>query len=72
MAASAISPALRDFVRSAAAHGAAAVAISPVHAQFSADPDRFSPYAPSSRSLLNVIHAELPETRPDADGAGAA
>lgn len=54
--------ALRDFVRSAAAHDATAVAISPVHAQFSADPDRFSPYAPSSRSLLNAIHAELPET----------
>ena len=57
--------ALRDFVRSAASHGAAAVAISPVHAQFSADPGRFSPYAPSSRSLLNVIHAALPEPEPE-------
>jgi len=27
-----------------------------VHAQFSADPDRFSPYAPSSRIMLNVLH----------------
>jgi 4-alpha-glucanotransferase len=52
---------LRDFVRSAAGHGAAAVAISPVHAQFSADPDRFSPYAPSSRVMLNVLHAALPD-----------
>ncbi len=51
---------LRDFVRNAAAHGADAVAISPVHAQFSADPDRFSPYAPSSRIMLNVLHAEAP------------
>ncbi|MBV9782959.1 MAG: 4-alpha-glucanotransferase [Acidisphaera sp.] len=50
--------ALRDFVQSAGAHGAAAVAISPVHAQFSADPDRFSPYAPSSRVMLNVLHAD--------------
>jgi 4-alpha-glucanotransferase len=50
--------ALRDFVASAARHGADAVAISPVHAQFSADPDRFSPYAPSSRIMLNVLHAE--------------
>ena len=51
---------LRDFVRNAASHGADAVAISPVHAQFSADPDRFSPYAPSSRIMLNVLHAEVP------------
>ncbi len=53
--------ALADFVRSAAGHGASAVAISPVHAQFSADPDRFSPYAPSSRAMLNVLHAPLPD-----------
>ncbi len=51
--------ALADFVRNAAAHGAAAVAISPVHAQFSATLDRFSPYSPSSRTLLNVLHARL-------------
>jgi 4-alpha-glucanotransferase len=37
--------------------GAAAIAISPVHAQFSADPGRFSPYSPSSRGMLNVLHA---------------
>ncbi len=49
--------ALSDFVGAAARHGADAVAISPVHAQFSADPDRFSPYAPSSRILRNVLHA---------------
>jgi 4-alpha-glucanotransferase len=48
--------ALADFMRNAARHGAHAVAISPVHAQFSADPDRFSPYAPSSRAALNVLH----------------
>ena len=34
---------LGQFVRLAARNGAAAVAISPVHAQFSADPNRFSP-----------------------------
>jgi 4-alpha-glucanotransferase len=55
--------ALRGFVAAAARHGAAAVAISPVHAQFSADLDRFSPYSPSSRLALNVLHA-------DTDGAG--
>ncbi len=53
--------ALRRFVGSAARHGAAAVAISPVHAQFSADPDRFSPYAPSSRLALSVCHVDLDE-----------
>ncbi|WP_419728780.1 4-alpha-glucanotransferase [Lichenicola sp.] len=48
--------ALSGFVQEAALHGAAAVTISPVHAQFSADPDRFSPYAPSSRIMLNALH----------------
>ncbi len=51
--------ALADLVRNAAAHGAAAVAISPAHAQFSATHDRFSPYSPSSRTALNVLHARL-------------
>jgi 4-alpha-glucanotransferase len=50
---------LAAFARNAARHGAAAVAISPVHAQFSADPDRFSPYSPSSRTALNVLHAAV-------------
>ena len=50
--------ALDHFVRAAATKGADAVAISPVHAQFSADPGRFSPYAPSSRLFLNVLHAD--------------
>ena len=50
--------ALAAFAQAAARHGADAVAISPVHAQFSADPDRFSPYAPSSRIMLNVLHAD--------------
>jgi 4-alpha-glucanotransferase len=53
--------ALREFARSAASHGAAAIAISPVHAQFSADPGRFSPYAPSSRLALNVLHIDPDE-----------
>ena len=51
--------ALQDLVGPAAAQGAAAIAISPVHAQFSADPDRFSPYSPSSRTQLNVLHTRL-------------
>ena len=40
--------------------------ISPVHAQVSATPDRFSPYSPSSRTLLNVLHAKLDLTGPEA------
>lgn len=50
--------ALAQFARSAASHGADAVAISPVHAQFSADLHRFSPYSPSSRVLLNIMHID--------------
>ncbi|EHM02864.1 4-alpha-glucanotransferase [Acetobacteraceae bacterium AT-5844] len=50
--------ALETLATSAAALGADAIAISPVHAQFSADPSRFSPYAPSSRARLDVRHAE--------------
>ena len=51
--------ALGDFVEAAARHGVQGVAISPVHAQFSADPYRFGPYAPSSRVALNALHAPV-------------
>ncbi len=57
---------LTQFVQSAARRGASAVAISPVHAQFSATVDHFSPYAPSSRTLLNVLHAAVDVTGPEA------
>ncbi|MBO1078202.1 4-alpha-glucanotransferase [Roseomonas haemaphysalidis] len=50
--------ALAGLCAPAAALGADAIAISPVHAQFSADPSRFSPYAPSSRARLDVRHAD--------------
>lgn len=42
----------------AAQEGAAALAISPVHAMFVADPERYSPYAPSSRLFLNAMYAD--------------
>ncbi|CAH1654008.1 MULTISPECIES: 4-alpha-glucanotransferase [unclassified Chelatococcus] len=35
-----------------------AVSIGPVHALFTADPGRNSPYAPSSRLFLNPLHAD--------------
>lgn len=47
--------ALARFATAAAAVGADAVAISPVHALFPADASRFSPYAPSTRLFLNVL-----------------
>ncbi|APH56560.1 4-alpha-glucanotransferase [Granulibacter bethesdensis] len=50
--------ALARFAPAAARQGAQAIGISPVHAQFSADPDRFSPYSPSSRIALNVLHGD--------------
>ncbi|RBP43197.1 4-alpha-glucanotransferase [Eoetvoesiella caeni] len=50
--------ALAEFARAAAHCGADAVAISPIHAMFSADPARYSPYAPSSRIFLNANFAD--------------
>ncbi len=50
--------ALAVLVRHAAGHGASALAISPVHAMFSADLHRYSPYGPSSRLLANVLHID--------------
>lgn len=49
--------AMEHLVRSAAGLGADAMAISPLHAMFSADLDRSSPYSPSSRMFFNVLHA---------------
>ncbi|GGJ86251.1 4-alpha-glucanotransferase [Pseudomonas matsuisoli] len=48
---------LEQVVRTAAAAGADALAISPLHAMFSADTHRYSPYSPSSRLFNNVLHA---------------
>jgi len=50
--------ALAQFAQSAARHGAAAVALSPVHAMFYADAKRFSPYSPSNRMFLNALYAD--------------
>ncbi len=57
--------ALADFGARAAVLGADAVAISPVHAQFSADVTRFGPYAPSNRAMLNVLHIATDSAAPD-------
>jgi len=52
--------------RAAAAHGADALAISPVHALYGALPDRFSPYSPSTRLFYNPLHANPAAALPDA------
>ncbi|HEY1075750.1 MAG TPA: 4-alpha-glucanotransferase, partial [Fontimonas sp.] len=44
--------------RAAAAGGADAIAISPVHAGFDAYPDHYGPYSPSSRFALNPVYAD--------------
>lgn len=49
--------ALGELARRAAPHGIDAIAISPVHALFTADPGRAAPYAPSSRIALNPAYA---------------
>jgi 4-alpha-glucanotransferase len=43
--------------RAAGAHGADALALSPLHALFSADPTHFGPYSPSTRLFYNPLHA---------------
>lgn len=50
--------ALETLVHVAAARGASAIAISPVHAMFSANPYQYSPYGPSSRLFFNVLHID--------------
>jgi len=49
---------LADAASRFAAAGADALAISPAHALFPADPERFSPYGPSTRLFLNVLLAD--------------
>ncbi|MGZ6176366.1 MAG: 4-alpha-glucanotransferase, partial [Candidatus Binataceae bacterium] len=49
--------ALRALATSARRHGADAVALSPTHSLFPADPSRYGPYSPSSRLFLNPLLA---------------
>src|SRR5262249_3650375 len=49
---------VRDLAQAAAAHGADALALSPVHSLFASDPGRRGPYSPSSRLFLNPLHAD--------------
>ncbi|MGN6481604.1 4-alpha-glucanotransferase, partial [Luteibacter sp.] len=54
--------ALSICARAAAEKGADALAISPVHALFAAAPERYSPYAPSSRLFLNGLYIDPAQT----------
>ncbi|MGK3120412.1 4-alpha-glucanotransferase [Pseudomonas corrugata] len=49
--------ALEELARVAGERGADALAISPIHAMFSSDTGRYSPYSPSSRLFLNSLYA---------------
>lgn len=44
--------------RAVGRHDADVLALSPLHALFTAHPERFSPYAPSSRLFLNPLYAD--------------
>jgi len=50
--------AVRQLAEVAARQGADAVALSPVHCLFAADPGRCAPYSPSSRVFLNPLYAD--------------
>lgn len=50
--------AVRQLAESAARRGADAVALSPVHSLFSADPAHYGPYSPSSRLFLNPLFGD--------------
>ena len=50
--------ALLRSARAAAALKADALALSPTHALFAADPNHFSPYSPSNRIFYNPLHAD--------------
>jgi (1->4)-alpha-D-glucan 1-alpha-D-glucosylmutase len=55
---------LAELIRDASAQGAAAIGLTPLHALFFDEPDRCSPYSPSSRSFLNVLYID-PEAMPE-------
>lgn len=50
--------ALGMLAKAAARHGADALALSPTHALFGADPGKISPYSPSNRLMLNPLFAD--------------
>ena len=51
--------ALESLAAGAAAAGAAMVGVNPLHALFPNQPERFSPYSPSSRRFLDVAYIDV-------------
>ncbi|HLO75840.1 MAG TPA: 4-alpha-glucanotransferase [Magnetospirillum sp.] len=51
--------ALEELAAGAARLGAATIGINPLHALFPAQPEKFSPYAPSSRRFLNIAYLDI-------------
>ncbi|MCR6631559.1 MAG: 4-alpha-glucanotransferase [Magnetospirillum sp.] len=51
--------ALEQLAAGAARLGAATIGINPLHALFPASPEKFSPYAPSSRRFLNIAYLDV-------------
>lgn len=51
--------ALEQLAAGAAKMGAATIGINPLHALFPAQPQKFSPYAPSSRRFLNLAYLDV-------------
>lgn len=62
--------ALGAYAEAAGRAGADAVAMSPTHALFAADPLRFSPYSPSTRLFHNVLFADPTAVFGDVDLPG--
>ena len=57
-------PRWSELIAGAAALGAAAVGVNPLHALFPNQPERFSPYSPSSRLFLNIIYIDVEASCP--------
>ncbi|MBV9062510.1 MAG: 4-alpha-glucanotransferase, partial [Alphaproteobacteria bacterium] len=51
--------ALGEFAEGAGHQGAEALAVSPTHAGFGAEPDGIAPYSPSSRFFMDPLYADL-------------
>jgi (1->4)-alpha-D-glucan 1-alpha-D-glucosylmutase len=49
---------LAELVDRAAAAGASAMGLNPLHALFPEEPERASPYSPSSRDFLNILYID--------------
>jgi glycogen debranching enzyme len=50
---------LATLARTAGSLGAAVLGLNPMHALFAAEPRHFSPYSPSSRSLLDYLYIDV-------------